>query len=119
MSCDAWERALAGESRAGYSDTETEGENQLNELCRSGMFIEDKSKKTKALRRSEISALVSRRINISLLRSLPVSLYSGFYKHSAPSGLCPIILAVLICTIGVINSRAHVDSTEPQTPQEQ
>jgi len=41
------------------------------------------------------------------------------YKHFLRPGLIPLAIALVICTIGVINSRAHVDSTEPQSPQEQ
>src|SRR3954467_1474826 len=41
-------------------------------------------------------------------------------KWLRPSaGVFPLLIAVIICMLGVINSRAHVERLEPQTPQEQ
>src|SRR6185369_4629068 len=31
----------------------------------------------------------------------------------------PVLVFMIVCTIGVINSRAHVDPPQPQTPQVQ
>src|ERR1041385_7438276 len=54
-----------------------------------------------------------------LLRSSHGFSFSWLYKHFLPTGLLPVLIAIIICTIGVINSRAHIDSTEPQSSQEQ
>ena len=80
------------------------------------MFIGNRIKKIPKLRRSGI---FSRARIMSPLRSFRDPLPTKFYKHLVPTGLFPLVIAVVICTIGVINSRAHADSVEPQTPQEQ
>ncbi|HYX29875.1 MAG TPA: hypothetical protein VE863_15145, partial [Pyrinomonadaceae bacterium] len=41
------------------------------------------------------------------------------YHFFVTTGLFPLAIAIIICTIGVINSRAHVDPTGTQSPQEQ
>ncbi len=83
------------------------------------MFIERKDECESALRRSAMFPLSQRRDNIALLRSAGRLRGSRFYKHLVPTGLIPIVIALIICTLGVINSRAHVELTEPESPQEQ
>jgi c(7)-type cytochrome triheme protein len=77
------------------------------------MFIENRKEKSLKLRRSGTF-----RAGIAHLRSARV-FSIRFYKYPVPTGLIPLAIAIIICTIGVINSRAHVERLEPQTPQEQ
>jgi len=77
------------------------------------MFIEPKDQSVSQLRRSSTFPA-----GIALLRSFG-SFRSRFYKYLVPTGLVPVAIALIICTIGVISSRAHVDVAEPQSPQEQ
>jgi len=86
------------------------------------MFIDLKRKMEAKLRRSGMFSLVGRMSDMSLLRSLRIHSASTFYKYFVPTGLVPLAIALVICTLAVINSRAHtpiVDSNPPQTPQEQ
>ena len=83
------------------------------------MFIDLKRKMEAKLRKSGMFSLVGR---MSLLRSLRIHSASTFYKYFVPTGLVPLAIALVICSLAVINSRAHspiVDSNPPQTPQEQ
>jgi c(7)-type cytochrome triheme protein len=80
------------------------------------MFIETKDKKESQLRRS---GMFLHARDMPLLRSSGGFFLSWFYKHFIPTGLFPVLIALIICTIGVINSRAHADPAEPQTPQVQ
>jgi len=69
-----------------------------------------------------MSSPFERLINISLQRSFRLCTSNRFYKHFVPTGLLPLAIALLICIIGVINSRARVptiEPNEPQSPQEQ
>jgi c(7)-type cytochrome triheme protein len=85
------------------------------------MFIEEKSKKTSKLRRSEMFPLVKLRINVSLLRSLQINIGSGFYKYFVPTGLFPLTIAIIIFTIALVNLRVHGSTliNEPQPSQQQ
>ena len=78
------------------------------------MFIEPNANKKSPLRRSGMFLYGG---NISLRRSFGRSLLSGFYKHFVPTGF-PLAIVLVICIVGVINSRAYVGSTVPQSPQE-
>src|SRR5438477_9683401 len=78
------------------------------------MFIENRNDKIPKLRRSGIF-----RTGIALLRSVRIFSNLRFYKYLVPPGLIPLGIALIICTLSVINSRAHVDATEPQSAQEQ
>src|ERR1043166_8637302 len=80
------------------------------------MFIEPKDKNGSQLSRSGMFQHIR---HMSLLRSSHGLSVSWFHKHFVPTGLLPVVIAIIICTIGVINSRAHVDATEPQSSQEQ
>lgn len=83
------------------------------------MFIENKADQNSKLGRSETVPERSR-LNISLVSSLAVSAGSAFYKHFVPPGLFPLALAVIVCAVGVINSRAYVEiPADPQNPQVQ
>lgn len=79
------------------------------------MFIEPRDKNVPQLRGSGTPV---RTRDTSLLRSSGL-FRSRFYKYFVPTGLVPVAIALVICTIGVINSRAHSDPAEPQSPQEQ
>lgn len=86
------------------------------------MFIDNKRKLESKLRRSGMFRGDRHATKMSLLRSFGIYLASSFYKHFVPTGLVPIVIAIVICTLVVINSRAHIpiaDSNAPQTPQEQ
>src|SRR5438309_8144196 len=48
-----------------------------------------------------------KRADLSLLRSFRVHLAAGFYKYFVPTGLVPLAIAIAMCTLAVINSRAH------------
>ncbi|HJZ79234.1 MAG TPA: cytochrome c3 family protein [Pyrinomonadaceae bacterium] len=96
-----------------------------DKLRRSGMFIEDNDNNQDKLRRSEIFPAVRKGTNIPLLRSLSIRVRSACYKYFLPSGLVPLGIITVICTLAVINSHAHLRPAEPagptelQTPQEQ
>ncbi len=86
------------------------------------MFIDQKRDRRPKLRRREMYRGDRRAANISLLRSFGVNLPSAFYKYFVPSGLVPLAIAIVICALAVINSRAHIriaDFDLPQSPQEQ
>jgi len=85
------------------------------------MFIEGKKQKPGKLRRSATFPQVGRRINTSLLRSLQINLSSGFYKYFVPTGLFPLVIAVIIVIIAIVNSRVHGSAliNEPRSPQQQ
>ena len=82
------------------------------------MLIENAKKKIAKLRRSE-TLPPHLRVNGISSRSLPRSFMSGFYEHLVPTGLFPVSIAIIICTIGVINLRAHIDPPDPQSAQSQ
>src|SRR5215831_14119183 len=82
------------------------------------MFIDPQKRFESKLRRSAMSSRVA---GIKLLRSFKSHFNPAFYKHFVPTGLFPLAILLVICIIGVINSRAHVatvDPNEPQSPQE-
>ena len=79
------------------------------------MFIEEKSKKTSKLRKSEMFPCVKRRINVSLLRSLQINIRAGFYKYFVPTGLVPLTIAVIIFTIAIVNLRVRGSALDPST----
>jgi c(7)-type cytochrome triheme protein len=83
------------------------------------MFIEDGTEKKSQLPGSARSSRVA---SISLLRSLRSYFNLMLYKDFVPMGLFPVVIALLIAIVGVINSRAHVvpfEPGEPQSPQAQ
>jgi c(7)-type cytochrome triheme protein len=81
------------------------------------MSVESKHKKGSRQRRSE---MVHRLRTMSLLRNWRNGLDTDFYKYFVPTGLVPGAIVVMICAIGVINSRAHVEiPPDPQNPQTQ
>ena len=80
------------------------------------MFIDRRDELNPALHRS---AIFSRVRDKPLLRSVGHRYLDRFHKHFVPTGLFPVLIAVLICTIGVIHSHARFDASEPQSPQEQ
>lgn len=86
------------------------------------MFIEQNREKRPKLRRSGMFRRDRHATNMSLLRSFGIYLASAFYKHFVPTGLVPLAIAFVICTLAVINSGAHIpiaDRNAPQSPQEQ
>jgi len=81
------------------------------------MSVESKHKKGSRQSRSE---LVHRVRTMPRLRSWRNILGTDFYKYFVPTGLVPGVIIVMICAIGVINSRAYVEiPPEPQNPQTQ
>ena len=81
------------------------------------MFVESKQKKGSRLRRNE---MVHRVRTMSLFRRWRNGLGTNFYKYFVPTGLVTGAIVVMICAIGVINSRAYVETPpEPQNPQTQ
>jgi c(7)-type cytochrome triheme protein len=85
------------------------------------MFIEEKSKKSIKLQRSEMFPRVKRLIDMPLLRNLQ-KVSCGFHKYVVPAGLVALAIGAIVCGVSVINSRASSStaySLLDQSPQEQ
>ena len=84
--------------------------------------MEGKTKKSSELQRSEMVSSARGLKNMSLLRSFGINVSSGFDKYFVPTGLVPLIIAVIILAIAIFNMRVHgsvlIPANEP-SPQQQ